>query len=186
MSPTGVTVIVRRRVKAGREAEYEGWLQRLLGDAASLPGYLGATVQRPAAGGPREFVSVFRFDTVDHLRAFEAGELRALALAEVAPLVEGDAAWDQLTGLEAWFAAPPGTTVPQPSRPRMALLMIGVVYLLVLSIGAVVARVAAGAPPALRLLLTIAIEVALLTWVIMPVLTRRLARWIYPTVRRTT
>jgi hypothetical protein len=74
--------------------------------------------------------------------------------------------------------------VPQPSRPRMALLMIAVVYLLVLVIGAIVARVADGAPAAVRLLVTIAIEVALLTWVIMPALTRRLARWIYPAARQ--
>ena len=181
----GVTVIVRRRVKAGAEPTYEGWLQRLLGDAAGLPGYLGATVQRPGPTGPREYTSVFRFDSVEHLRAFEASDLRRRALDEVAPLVEGDAAWDELTGLEAWFAAPPGTVVPQPSRPRMALLMIGVVYVLVLSIGTVVAQVMGGVPPALRLLVTIAIEVALLTWVIMPPLTRRLARWIYPTTRRT-
>jgi antibiotic biosynthesis monooxygenase (ABM) superfamily enzyme len=184
MTNPGVTVIVRRRVKPGREADYEAWLERILSEASVLSGYLGATVQRPAATGPREYVSVFRFDSVENLRAFEASELRARLLREVIPLVEGDAAWDQLTGLEAWFAAPPGTMVPQPSRPRMALLMIAVVYLLVLVIGAIVARVADGAPAAARLLVTIAIEVALLTWVIMPALTRRLAWWIYPAARQ--
>lgn len=184
MDSTAVTVLVRRRVKPGSESAYEAWLGQLLHDASTLPGYLGATVQRPGGTGPREYVSVFRFDSVEHLRAFEGSELRARAMAAVAPLVEGDAAWDQLTGLEAWFEAPVGTLVPQPSRPRMALLMITVVYLLVLAIGALIARVAGSAPAPLRLLATIAIEVALLTWVIMPFLTRRLSRWIYPTVRR--
>ncbi len=182
-SGAGVTVVVTRRVKPGREADYEAWLARLLRDAAALPGYLGATVQRPGATGAREFTSVFRFDTVAHLRAFEASDLRQRALAEVAHLVEADAAWRELTGLELWFTAPPGTVVPQPSRPRMALLMILVVYGLVLSIGALVARVLGDAPAPLRLLVTIVIEVALMTWVIMPRLTRWLARWIYPAAR---
>ena len=65
-------------------------------------------------------------------------------------------------------------------RLRMAVLMIFVVYGLVLSIGQVVGAVLSSAPPALRLLVTIVIEVALMTWVIMPRLTRWLARWIYP------
>lgn len=181
-----VTVVVTRRVKPGREADYEAWLERLLRGAAALPGYLGTTVHRPSPTGPREYTSVFRFDTLEHLRAFEASDLRRRALAEVVDLVEADAAWRQLTGLEFWFTAPPGTVVPQPSRPRMALLMIVVVYLLVLSIGQLVALVLGDAPAALRLLVTIAIEVALLTWVIMPRLTRALARWIYPSTRATT
>lgn len=178
-----VTVVVTRRVRRGAEERYEAWLARLLERAQGLPGYLGATVQRPAPGAPPEYTSVFRFATVADLRAFEQSEWRRQALLEVLPFVEADAAWQRLTGLEFWFAPPPGTVVPQPSRPRMAALLIVVVYVLVLTIGAVVSRVVGGWPYAARLLLTIGIEVCLLTWVLMPWLTRRLARWIYPRVR---
>lgn len=175
-----VTVVVTRRVKAGCESLYEQWLERLLQDARTLPGYLGATIQRPAIGGARDYTSVFRFASLGHLQAFERSELRRRALAEVGAWVESDAAWRQLTGLELWFTVPPGTVVPQPSRPRMAILMILVVYGLVVSIGQVVGTVLSSAPPALRLLVTIVIEVAVMTWVVMPRLTRWLARWIYP------
>ena len=71
-----VTVVVTRRVKPGREAAYEAWLERLIREASVLPGYLGTNVQRPAATGPREYTSVFRFDSVEHLRAFEDSDLR--------------------------------------------------------------------------------------------------------------
>lgn len=76
-----------------------------------------------------------------------------------------------------------GTVVPQPSRLRMALVMIVVVYGLVLSLGALVAFGLAGLPPPARLLVTITIEVLLMTYVVMPRLTRWLARWIYPHTR---
>lgn len=179
-----VTVIIRRRVRLGREAEYEAWLQRLQAEARVLPGYLGVTTQRPASNGPREYVSAVRFESLQSLQAFEVSEMRARHLAEVAPLVEGDAVWERLTGLEFWFSAPPGTVVPQPSRPRMALVMIVVVFTLVLVIGSAVNTAFAAlpfeTPYPLRLLVTIAIEVALMTYWLMPVLTRRLARWIYP------
>jgi hypothetical protein len=179
-----VTVVVTRRVKAGREADYEAWLQRLQAQARGLPGYLGVTTQRPGPGQPREYVSVLRFDSLASLRAFEGSELRAHALAEVADLVEADAVWQEMTGLEFWFTPPAGTVVPQPSRLRMALVMITVVFTLVLVIGSAVNAAFAVLPFAtpypLRLLVTIAIEVVLMTWWLMPLLTRRLAFWIYP------
>lgn len=179
-----VTVLIRRRAKAGRELEYEAWLQRLQAEARSFPGYLGVTTQRPAPSGPREYVSAVRFDSLASLQAFEASELRARYLRDVVPLVEADAVWEQLTGLEFWFSAPAGTVVPQPSRPRMALVMIAVVFTLVLVIGTAVNAVFAAlpfkTPYPLRLLVTIAIEVVLMTWWVMPWITRRLAPWIYP------
>ena len=182
---SGVTVVVTRRVRAGHEDAYERWLRRLLQDATALPGYLGANVQRPVPGsGSREYTSIFRFDSVAHLRAFEASDLRRRALAEVAAHVEADATWDRLTGLEVWFTPPPGTVAPNPSRARMALLMILVVYGLVMSIGALVGVAFAGAPAPARLLITITIEVLLMTYVLMPRLTRWLARWIYPAPSR--
>src|SRR6185503_14370905 len=116
--------------------------------------------------GPREYTSVYRFESVAHLQAFEQSEMRARMVAEVVPHVEADAVWKRFTGMEFWFAAPPGTAVPQPVRWRMALVMITVVYVLVLTIGQLVALVIGDAPVQLRLLVTIAIEVFLLTYVI--------------------
>lgn len=183
-----VTVLIRRHVKPGREADYEAWLQSLQAEARSLPGYLGVTTQRPAATGPREYVSAVRFDSLQSLQAFEASEMRARYLVEVEPLVQGDAVWEKLTGLEFWFSAPPGIVVPQPSRPRMALVMIAVVFTLVLVIGAAVDTAFAAlpfeTPYPMRLLVTIAIEVVLMTYWLMPALTRRLAPWIYPSRTR--
>jgi uncharacterized protein len=182
-----VTVIIRRRVKPGREADYERWLQALQAEARTLDGYLGVTTQRPAPGGPREYVSAVRFASLAQLQAFERSELRLRHLARVVPMVEGDAAWERLTGLEFWFSPPPGTVVPQPSRPRMAVVMVAMVFTLVLVIGSAVdaafALLPFAAPYPLRLLVTITIEVVLMTWWLMPLVTRRLAPWIYPTRR---
>ncbi len=155
-----VTVVITRRVKAGREAQYEAWLARLQAEARSLPGYLGVTTQRPAAGAAREYVSAIRFSSLPHLRAFETSEMRRRYLAEVSDLVEADAVWQRLTGLEFWFTG------------------------LVLSLGTLVnwmtGLLPVAVPYPLRLLLTITIEVLLMTYWLMPQLTRRLARWIYP------
>ena len=180
-----VTVVVTRRVKPGHEAAYEQWLTQLIDEARRMPGYLGTNVQRPGPSGPRQYTSVYRFESVEHLQAFEQSEVRARLVAQVGPHVEADAVWERFTGMEFWFSAPPGTSVPQPVRWRMALVMITLVYLLVLVLGRLVAWVLPGAPLQLRLLVTIAIEVCLLTYVIMPRLTPLISRWIYPSVKMT-
>jgi antibiotic biosynthesis monooxygenase (ABM) superfamily enzyme len=185
-TPSPVTVVVTRRVRAGREADYEAWVAGLVAEVeATLPGFLGAEL-RAATGraGSPEYTSVFRFDSVPNLRRFEASDLRAAHLARVGDLVESDAVWNRLTGLELWFSPPAGTVVPQPVRWRMVVLLVAVVYLLVLAFsGLATALVGDTVPPAARLFVVIAVEVTLLTYVIMPVLTRRLSRWIYPTDR---
>ena len=175
-----VTVVVTRRVRRGCESRYEDWLTHLVAEASTLPGYLGTHMQRPEPEQEPVYTSVFRFDSVENLRAFEESELRRRALEAVVPLVEAPAVWSRLTGLEFWFAPPPGTSVPQPSRFRMAMVMIVVVYGLVLSIGQVVAWALAPVPAPVRLFLTIVLEIFLMTYVLMPRLTRWLARWIYP------
>ncbi|MBK8259247.1 MAG: hypothetical protein IPK82_42145 [Polyangiaceae bacterium] len=175
-----VTVVVTRRVKRGRELDYEKWLDKLIQDASALQGYLGARVDRPKEGEAPVYTSVFKFDSAEHLRAFETSDLRRRALLEVTDYVEADAVWSKLTGLELWFSPPAGTVVPQPSKFRMAMVMIAVVYGLVLSIGQGVAFVLSSAPQPVRLLVTIVIEVFLMTYVLMPRLTRWLAKWIYP------
>lgn len=177
----GVTVVITRRVKPGHEAAYEAALAALQADGHQFEGYLGATTQRPPAGAAEPvYTSVIRFTGVPQLRAFERSERRAAFVAAVAPHVQADAAWAEHTGLEFWFSPPAGTVVPQPVRWRMALVMVAVVYALVALIGGAMAALLPGVPPPLRLLLTIALEVALLTWWLMPRLTRWLAPWIYP------
>ncbi len=175
-----VTVVIRRRVRDGHRADYEAWLERFIERASAFSGYHGVDVHRPASGGPLEYVSVVRFASVEDLQAFERSDLRKEALREVIAFVEGDAAWDRLTGLEFWFTPPAGTVVPQPSRFRMALVLSAVVYGLVLSIGQLVALGLGDAPAQLRLLITITLEVFLMVYVLMPWITKHLARFIYP------
>ena len=174
-----VTVVVTRRVKSGYESQYENWLKRLLEEAKFMKGYIRATVQKPAPG-TTEYTSVFRFDNVENLRKFEESEIRTRYLREVVDYVEADAIWKKFSGLEFWFSPPSGTLVPQPSRFRMALVMIVVVYGLVISIGQLVAMLVGDVIPSyVRLFITISIEIFLMTFILMPRLTKLLAKWIY-------
>jgi antibiotic biosynthesis monooxygenase (ABM) superfamily enzyme len=180
-----VTTVVRRRVKPDRRAEYDARLRRLQADAATAaPGYLGAEVHPPQPGAAvAEYTSVFRFASLAELEAFARSALRESFVADIDDLVEADAVWDRHTGLEFWFAPPPGTVVAQPVRWRMAVVVGSVVYLLVLVFGTLAGALLDGWPAPLRLAAVIVVEIALMTYVLLPWLTRRLARWIFPRQR---
>ena len=179
----GVTIVARRKVKPGCEKQYEDWLDRLTRDAGSLEGYLGAEFHRPVPGGSGDYISVFRFASVADLEVFESSDLRARYLREVAPLVEADAVWQKMTGLEFWFTPPAGTVVAQPSPHRMALLLIAVVFVLVLILTTIANQIVGGWPFPLRALITTTVQVLLMTYLVMPRLTRLLAPWIYPSTK---
>jgi antibiotic biosynthesis monooxygenase (ABM) superfamily enzyme len=175
-----VTIVVRRKVKQGRERDYEAWLERLTrGVAGKFQGYLGTEIHRPG-NADGEYRSIFRFDSLEHLDAFERSDFRARMLAEATSFFAADATWERLTGLEFWFDPPPGTKVPQPSPHRMALVLIAVVFTLVLILNLMLGPLMTGWPLPLRVLIFVCVQVGLLTYVIMPRLTPLIARFIYP------
>jgi antibiotic biosynthesis monooxygenase (ABM) superfamily enzyme len=183
-----VTLVITRYVRPGRETAYEAWLTKLQSDVRKQqPGYLAVMTQRPGSNASRVYVSAVRFDSLATLRAFETSDLFSRALREVAELVEAPAEWQRVTGFELWFQPPRGTVGLQPSRGRMAVLMTVVVFLLVLTIGTAITALTRRSSPSLpypvRLLVTVAIQVTIMTYWLMPYLTRRLARWIYPPQR---
>jgi uncharacterized protein len=178
---TPVTIQVRRKVKPGREAAYEAWLQRLAeGAQRDFEGYLGADFVRP--GPDRVYRNVFRFDTLEHLERFERSEFRLHLMREGAQLFESDAAWERMTGLEFWFDPPAGTQVPKPHPHRMVLVMIIVISVLAVLLGLTLGRWMAAAqwPLLLRTLVTVAVQTSLMSYLIMPRLTPHIAHFIYP------
>lgn len=174
-----VSIKVRRKVRPGREAEYESWLHRLVeGTERDFDGFLGVEILRPGADGV--YRNIFRFDTIEHLERFEQSEFRQSMMREGAPLFEGDAIWERMTGLEFWFDPPPGTHVPKPHPHRMVLVMICVIFVLSLILNLTIARLMTDWPLALRLLVIVSVQTSLMSYLIMPRLTPRIAHFIYP------
>jgi uncharacterized protein len=82
-----VTAVAWRRVKQGREQEFEEWLSGILAAANQAPGYLGSEVLRPSDGKlANEYRVVFSFDHASNLHAWENSEERQRWLRMVEPL----------------------------------------------------------------------------------------------------
>lgn len=178
-----IAIVFRRRVRAGREADYERWLEGMQHETRGFPGYLGVNTVKPGAGA-REYVSIMRFASMDALEAWERSELRRTWLARLpTDCVEGEPEVRRAVGVEAWFTADDVMPALQPVKWKMALVLATVVYALILILGPLVSAMfdALGieAPLEARLAISVAVEVSLMTWVIMPRVTGALEGWLY-------
>jgi len=175
-----VTVLYSRRVKPGREADFEAWARGIMAAARQFPGHLGASVLD--APGSREYHILFSFADRRSLRAWLDSDERRRWLARVGELLEADRGLQQLTGLETWFKLP-GANVPTmtpPPRWKMWLISLIAVYPLVLAFQALVVPRMARLPLPLRALLFPLVLLTLMTFVVMPMVTRALRRWLGP------
>jgi antibiotic biosynthesis monooxygenase (ABM) superfamily enzyme len=175
-----VTTTVSRRVKPGHEVAYEQFLTGIIAAARAFPGHLGVEVFRPAPGGDGEYRIIYRFDTVAHLRAWLDSADHAAWLARAEPHVAGPIQTQVLTGLESWFTLPSQPGIPPPPPYKMALVTWMTIFPLITLVVVATAPLLGSLPLVARLAVTTGVTVPLMTWVVMPRVTRLLHRWLYP------
>ncbi len=178
-----VTAVASRRVRAGREREFEEWVSGIFAAANKFPGYLGSEVFRPSGPGDDEYKIVFRFDHESNLHAWETSQERRRWLKRVRPLLKEEEKVRVLTGLETWFALPMKPAEPPPPRYKMALVTWMAVFPLITTIFLLLGPVLNQLPFLLRSLVLTVIMVSLMTYVVMPRMTRLFSFWLYPNRR---
>jgi antibiotic biosynthesis monooxygenase (ABM) superfamily enzyme len=175
-----ITVSITRRVKPGSEEAFERALHKFVQRSLVLPGQMGVHIMRPAPGsGSREYGIVRKFSSRDALAAFRTSSEYLEWNHTALDLTEGDGRVEELTGLESWFTLPGATLRPLP-KWKMAIVTLLGVFPTSLLLGETVGRWMVGWPLLLRSLVFASLMVALLTWVVMPLLTRILHNWFYP------
>lgn len=176
-SPSGpVTVVVARAVVGGREDEFHRWAQHVTAAAEQFPGFLGWGLLRPGADSSVWHV-VYRFDDAAHLDAWERSDLRTELLADGAAFMQ-TVAERRLDGMDPWF----DPVRPRPAAPprwKTFLMTATVIFVLQSLVSTVLRRVVEDWPLLLRSAVTIVPVVALMTWLVMPRLSRWLGRWLY-------
>ena len=95
-------------------------------------------------------------------------------------ITEGTARRQVMTGMEHWFTLPGAPRALPPPRHKMAAVTWLAIFPLVSVIGPGINTAAAAAPALVRTMLTAAILVTLMTYVVMPLMTRLFARWLFP------
>ncbi len=174
-----VTLVVRRRVRPGQESAFETLVSGVTHTLAHWPGHLGTGVVRPVPG-QREYTLVVRFADAANAASWEASPQRADWIAQVSPLLDGEAELEQQPGLEFWFTPPGSPSLAQPRRWKMMTVTLLALYPTSLLIGLLVGPSLAHLPLAVRAFLQALLVVSAMTYLVMPQATRAFRVWLRP------
>jgi hypothetical protein len=171
-----VTVVIRRRIKSGFAQAYEALEKEISTDAAAQPGYLGSTFLRPEGGTDRDFVTIVRFDSYESMIQWEHSAAGKALIDRADAMSETPANIRRSAGLSLWFTPRHPTS---PSRWKMVLVLTVSIFILAEIITPLLNPGLGLLPQPLALLISLGIQVALLTYFVLPWLTTLLAKWLY-------
>ena len=180
-----VTVAVSRRADPARTDEVVAWVRAGTALAESFPGFLGAGFVRSAPGSG-EWHVMYRFADADTLRGWEDSPQRRWWLSSAQGIVEHTRV-ERRTGIEGWFDPPVDHVVetigePEPAAPprwKQAVTIWLAFFPLSLAATLLTARFLADVPLAGRTLLMTLVLTPLMTYLVLPRITRLLHRWLH-------
>ena len=151
---------------------------------------MGIDIIRPTNNSKSkiEYVIIFRFNKYDNLKLEKTSVLNEW-LQKGRELAEPDYDVQKLTGLEFWFIPylneESSSLLPliPPPRYKMAIVTIPVISILLLTLVPQIYILTEMLliPYAIRLVIAITITVLLMTYLIMPLLTKLLRPWLFKT-----
>ncbi len=179
-----VTVSITRHVEPERVDQMIAWVRAGSSLAERFAGFLGVGWVRPQVGSD-EWHMLYRFDSAASLATWEASAQRAWWLGSAQGLV-GESRRELRTGIEGWFDSPQQHDVedlrpapPAPPRWKQAVMIWTAFFPLSLLMGLVLGGLAPGLAILPRVLVTTAVMTPIMTYLVLPQLTRRLEWWLH-------
>jgi antibiotic biosynthesis monooxygenase (ABM) superfamily enzyme len=175
-----VTIIIKSKARKGKIDEFERWMDGIIHESMKFEGHMGVNVIRPidSLSNP-EYVIIFRFNTYKNLTRWQNSEIRKEWLKKSADVTEGARIVQNQTGLEFWFTPPHNTGQHAiPPRYKMAIVTGGVLFALLSSLVPLIRQATSMLPQMLSILVVVIIMVPLMTYVLMPSVTKLLRPWL--------
>ncbi len=186
--PDRPAVVIVRHPKAGQEQAFRAWAEGIHQVMATQPGFQSYQAVPPVDGESRDWFFVFTFDSPENLRTWLHSDTRAHWQALSLPLTEGPGRTRVLSGMEHLFGLPSPEESDPPAVWKLAaateLGLAPTVFFVGLGLMQLsfYARWGRGGLRGgwWQVLLSTALCVSLMTWVVMPLLTRLLRPWLFP------
>lgn len=173
-----VTVVVSRVVNPGHEQDYDEWVKKLAEAARQSPGNTSVTILVPAPGKSGLHHVVLRFQDEKSMHIWETSYIRQKLSNEADAFSRRSR--QEATGLETWFSIPECPELETPPHWKMAVVTFFAVYVLSTGILKLLKWLFKDMNFYLEGVLVAALLVVILTWVVMPFLSRYVFRkWLY-------
>lgn len=176
-----VTVVITHKAKRGCEEQFKAWLKGINKEASQYQGYMGVQVIEPHSTSDREYVIIVRFDSYEHLKIWNASDIRKHYLEELHTLTEDESKYEYQSGLEYWFTL---SVIPgrmPPPRHKMAFVTWLALTPLILLIPPLTEPLLSklGLIKPIPVLITCAILVVLMTYAVMPLMSKMFKKWLF-------
>jgi hypothetical protein len=183
LSDDAVTKVIDRVPRPGTQPQLEAAIHELTRAALKFPGHLGVHVTPPALPAQPGYRLVYKFDTAEHLHAWEESEEQHRLVAIANQYTQGAPNYKVLTGLETWFTLPVTPGMAPPPRAKMTVVSWLGIFPLVYVYGLLFSWVLPhDTPVILRVFIVTALVVPTMSYVVAPRLTRLFKGWLYPNV----
>ena len=176
-----VTVNVKIKAKKGRIDEFEEWMHNIIHESMRFEGHMGVNIIRPSDASNPEYIVILRFDTYQNLAKWENSETQRIWFEKGKDLWEVEPRFAKQTGLEFWFtpfSRNAQAPAMQPPRYKMAIVTGVVIFALFITLLPLMENATAGLPFLVGVVITIAVLVVLMTYLIMPAVTWLLRPWL--------
>ncbi len=180
MQAQPVSVIIDRNVVSGKQAEFEKLLNGIIEASSHRRGYLGTNVTKPQSEDNNHYQVIFRFDSQENLDVWIQSEDRKKWVEEIDRVLQEPTQLQFITGLETWFCLPGTPTITPPPRYKMAVVTwLAITPLLIVS-NYFFGPIFKDLPLALRLICMTPWIVLIMTYMLMPFMTKLFKWWLYP------
>ncbi len=173
------SVVVSHYVKKGKEQAFERALKQVIQKAKSFQGYEGIQTIQLNYNVENEYIVLVRFDTEPNYNTWAMSDVRKQWAQELKQYIIKESEIRYQEGIEFWFSLPEKATAAPPQKWKMALLTFMVIYPLVLTISTLVGFYFNFLHPFLRMLMVSLTLVPLMTYIVMPRVTKLFSAWIF-------
>ena len=175
-----VTALIIRRVKPGHEAALDAKIADILELAADADGYLGSSVLRGSHAGEPQLYVVLHFATAEAWACWRETAAARPLLEDALQHVSETPDVKLAEGFAGWFDLP-GAPMPMvPAKWKMAVITWLAIFPILSVFLTGTAPLMSDLHPIGRLFLNTLVIVPLMTWFVMPGMTRLFRRWLFP------
>ena len=175
-----VTIVKTHFVKPECQKAFESEFIKLSGIISKYPGYMGINIFRPLDSADGDYRVVIKFRSrQDRLNWTNSDDYKNWENLEKKMTIVPPRVYT-VNGLETWFTLPGNRVMKPPKKKRQMLVTWLAVFPLLSVLAPVESMLFGGLPYLLEKMINVAILVFLLTYVVMPFMTKIFKNFLYP------
>jgi antibiotic biosynthesis monooxygenase (ABM) superfamily enzyme len=182
MEKQGASVVITHQIIAGKQQEYENWLNEIGPLCRNAVGHLDWQIIRPIPTLTSTYNVIIRFDSTAHLKDWMNSQERSRLIEKAAPFLDKGDNYTINSGLDFLFT-PLESKTKVPLRWKQYLATWSAIYPLSIGIPLIILPILrkSGIPQYRYIdsLLISGVIVLLMVYLVMPYYTKLIKKWLY-------